>query len=255
MRLVKTATTWVAIGQRGFTTVSIAAAQDALSDVGLSTKVTVPVGGDLRFDEAEVGSVFIDCTAETRFCRGYPKSFDAISDATWIKRKLVLWLDWPVRPGVVSAENGVTLTNAGRARIRLCRDSEQYWKIHQSPLVDLGAPTMYVFTESGLSNAVRVIGRELTMGSVRRRLRGFGEAAGALAIAVFVSSAVPGSCLVSWCRGVRARCPNGHVVKRYASWEVGRSGPRCPCGSPGRATRSPQWRGGGLSEKHLGCSR
>ena len=168
----------------GFTTVSIAAAQDALSDVGLSTKVTVPVGGDLRFDEAEVGSVFIDCTAETRFCRGYPKSFDAISDATWIKRKLVLWLDWPVRPGVVSAENGVTLTNAGRARIRLCRDSEQYWKIHQSPLVDLGAPTMYVFTESGLSNAVRVIGRELTMGSVRRRLRGFGEAAGALAIAV-----------------------------------------------------------------------
>ena len=179
----------------GFKTLSISAALDALSDVGVSTKVTVPVCEDIRFDDAEVGSVFIDCTAEARFRRSYPSLYEAMSDASWLKRTLVEWLSWPWRPGVISAETGGTLTNAPRARIRVCRDADQYWKLRDALSVDSGVPTIYVLTESGLRNAVRVIGRELTIAPTRRRVRGFGETVGHALVSLLILLWVLGCCL------------------------------------------------------------
>ena len=165
----------------GFTTASISAALDALSDVGVSTKVTVPVCGDIRFDEAEIGSVFIDCTAEARFHRSYPKLSDAISDASRVKRSLVLWLDWPIRPGVIAAgKRGDSDQRGSCAHSALSRRGPVL-EMRHSLLID-GVPTIYVVTESGLFNAVRVIGRELRMSPMKRRVRGFGEAAGELVI-------------------------------------------------------------------------
>lgn len=179
----------------GFETASVSAALAALEEIGVSTKLTVPVCGDIRFDDVEIGSVYIDCTAEARFRRTYPSSFDAFSDASRIKRTLVRWLDWPIRPGVISAENGATLTNAGRARMRLCRDADQYWKMRQS-YVDGVVPTIYVVTESGLCNAVRVVGRELTMPPMRRHAsRGLGEVGGALVLGMLGLLFVLGCCV------------------------------------------------------------
>ena len=179
----------------GFETASVSAALDALEDIGVSTKLTVPVCGDIRFDDVEIGSDYIDCTTEARFRRTYPRRADAFSDASRIKRILVRWLDWPIQPGVISAENGGTLTNASRARIRLCLDADQYWKIRQSPLVDLSVPAIYVITESGLFKAVRVVGRELTMAPIRRRARGLGEVGGALVMGMLGLLFVLGCCV------------------------------------------------------------
>ena len=178
----------------GFTAASVSAALGALSEVGVSTKVTVPVRDDVLFDEAEVGSVFIDCTAEPRFHRSYPDPFEALSDASRIKQALVRWIDWPLRPGVINAPNGATLTNARYARIRLCDDEDQYWQIRHSH-VDGGVPTIYVATESGLSKAAQVIGRELTMTPMRRRLRGLGEVGGELVLAMFGLLFLIGCCV------------------------------------------------------------
>ena len=179
----------------GFETASVSAALAALEDIGVSTKLTVPLCGDIRFDDVEIGSVYIDCMAEDRFHRMYPSSFDAFSDAPRIKRTLVRWLNWPIRPGLISADNGGTLTNASRARIRLCLDVDQYWKLRESPLVDLGVPAIYVVTESGLSKAVRVVGRELTLAPMRRHARGLGEVGGALVLGMLGLLLVLGCCV------------------------------------------------------------
>ena len=61
--------------------------------------------------------------------------------------------------------------------------------------VDLGVPTIYVLTESGLCNAVRVIGRELTIAPMRRRVRGFGEVVGGAGVSLLILLWVLGCCL------------------------------------------------------------
>ena len=176
-----------------FSAAAIDAARDALSNVGVSTQVTVRAAKDAGFDETEGGTAFIDCEAPPGSYRSYPELTDAIDDASGLKRTLVDWIGWPWRPGVMVAENGATLTNAARARIRLCQDGDQHLDMRYS-LVDGGVPTVYVFTESGLLKAARVIGKELTMSPIRQRARGVGEVAGELALATFSLLGLLGAC-------------------------------------------------------------
>lgn len=181
---------------------SIAIAQRELEGRGISTKVTEPA------NEAEFGTVFIDCAVPKQFHRSFPTFLDVESNAGAVKRAAVLWFSWPWRPGILSADNGLTLTNAGRARIRLFRDRYQGERLLYSGTVDVGIPTIYVLTELGLSKAVRAIGRELTIGPLRRRVRGLGDLLGCvgfIAFALFV-------CLLFLASGLAIVFSFGHMM-------------------------------------------
>lgn len=165
-----------------FSHASVSAARNELSKLGISTNVTVLACGQGQFDEVAAGSAYIDCESPTHFHRDYPCAMDASVGASWLKRILLArWFRYALPPpGVKKAENGVPLTNARRARIRLCRDGEQRWEATRHPFFfgDGSVPTFYVEEESGLFRAVRVVGRELTLAPMRRHARALAEVCG-----------------------------------------------------------------------------
>ena len=170
---------------------SVSAARNELSKLGISTNVTVLACGEGRFDGEAAGSAYIDCESPTHFHRDYPYAMDASAGASWLKRVLLArWFRYALPPpGVKKAENGVPLTNARRARIRLCRDWKQLSAMrHPFFLGDRRIPTLYVEEESELFQAVRLIGRELTLAPMRRHAKALaeicGEALGFLGFAI-----------------------------------------------------------------------
>ena len=168
---------------------SVATIRDALGALeskGISPTVVELVEVNAGGRMTEIGSLCIDCEAPHALRRNYPDVSDVIAKASKARRALVEWFDWPWRPGVVAGGNGLTLTNAGHARIRLCVEDIAYWDRSKYLDVDARVPTVYVFRESELLKAARSVAKELTIGPVCRIARVWGRSLGEFTLLVFI---------------------------------------------------------------------